>query len=470
MPPSVTLPRAGVRRPYKAIGALAIVALAAASFTGLRPASASAANLVVDPEFAHGATAWKVAGASMTVIAGFNGHKAIRITNTASAAHTLVLNDRINTVGSTSLKSTYAASVYVRSVTPGITADLRLGEWNASTSRQAPSQRSSYLRTSVWRKVAVSLTAGASGDSIDFNVLSWAVPVRSSFDVSLPSLVATTPTAPRPPATVAPTTPAPAPTTTARVTPAPTAPATTTTIGPSINSPGYRLVWHDEFAGTSVDTAKWNVRNNSCANNEHSTMTNRSTNVFVKDGSLNLRALRENYTGCGGTRSYTSGYVDSIGKESWQNARWEMRARLSKSQGSWPAFWLRANNTPGEIDIMEAVGGMTGFTAQTVHQSTNGDMDKRGHAFTVVGGVDSWHTYGLTKTATTMSWDIDGHTVFSVDGNSVPWLQSTFADAMNIRLNQQVGGSMPSYYHSDVNAASVFPSNYQIDYVRVFQN
>src|SRR4029079_16903465 len=76
------------------------------------------------------------------------------------------------------------------------------------------------------------------------------------------------------PTSIAPTTPdytPSAPVTTAHQpppisssTPAPSPTSTPAPTGPT----GYRLVWSDDF--NSLNTAKWNVRNNSWANNEES--------------------------------------------------------------------------------------------------------------------------------------------------------------------------------------------------------
>jgi hypothetical protein len=41
---------------------------------------------------------------------------------------------------------------------------------------------------------------------------------------------------------------------------------------------------------------------------------------------------------------------------------------------------------------------------------------------------------------------------------------------MNIRLNLQVGGSMPQYYNKPVHGAPKGASDYVIDYVRVYQH
>jgi beta-glucanase (GH16 family) len=227
-------------------------------------------------------------------------------------------------------------------------------------------------------------------------------------------------------------------------------------------------VFDDEFSGTSVDRSKWNVRNNSWASNEESIDTSRSSNVSVADGVLTLRAQREQYTAYSTTRSYTSGYLDTIGLSSQKYGRWEMRAKLPTAQGMWPAFWLRSDHSSGEIDILEAIGGLPSMTVQTVFPNTNDGSVKKSQAYNVPDGIGAWHVYGFTWTPTSMSWDIDGTTVFTVTSSDASWVSTAFTDTMNIRLNLQVGGSMPKYFNKQVDSTTPLPADYQIDYVRVY--
>ncbi len=242
--------------------------------------------------------------------------------------------------------------------------------------------------------------------------------------------------------------------------------------GVLIYKASWHMVWHDEFGGRSVNRSHWNIRNNTFSTNEDSALTSRPRNVSVGDGTLRLTALREEYTVRNTTRHYTSGYLDTIGKKSWKYGKFEVRAKLPASQGLWPAFWLRADNGLGEIDIMESVGGIRGFTAQSVHQSTQGGQGKSAHDDTLPGGASTstWHVYAVLLQPDAVTWTIDGQQVYRVTTSQQPWLRSVFDRPLNIRLNLQVNGTMPDYYHHPVTSASTFPATYTIDWVRVYQH
>ena len=64
----------------------------------------------------------------------------------------------------------------------------------------------------------------------------------------------------------------------------------------------WNLVWEDEFDGSLLDESKWVYDNcgsfswsDMCGNAEEQVYTERKENVYVEDGILIIRALRENY-------------------------------------------------------------------------------------------------------------------------------------------------------------------------------
>ncbi len=479
------------------IGATLVALLSAGAVTALNAsatsASASTANQVSDPTFATGTAGWFTrAGGALSVVAGHDGNRAIRMRNMTNAPLTMALNDKVNTVHATVAGATYQASAWISTDAPGVTSAVRMMEYQRMLFRGSRIT-SSWLRSTGWVHVSTVYTAATDQSTIDFNVLAWALPRGKSLLVSEPSLVLLSlPSQPAPvkqpkpsptssapaPTSSAPTSSAPAPTSSA---PAPAPSTTSATPKPTSSAPptpaptssapapsGYKLVFSDDF--NTIDRTKWNVRNNSWANNEESIVTSRSNNVFVSNGALTLRAIQESYTVGSTTKQYTSGYLDTIGRESWQYGRIEMRAKLPTAQGMWPAFWLRDNTNKGELDIMEAIGGLPTKSVQTIHQSTDGGMGKSGHEDILPSGTTaSWHTYAVDREPGIVNWYVDDRLVFSKTQSVLSWLDPTFNEPMNIRLNLQVGGSMPAYYGKPVAGVPLGSGDYVVDYVRVYQ-
>ena len=82
------------------------------------------------------------------------------------------------------------------------------------------------------------------------------------------------------------------------------------------------------------------------ANNEKQHYTNRIENSYVSNGTLKIVAKNEIYDYKGITKSYTSARLNS--KFDFQYGRIDVRAKLPKSAGSWPAIWTMGTNV-GEI-------------------------------------------------------------------------------------------------------------------------
>lgn len=242
-----------------------------------------------------------------------------------------------------------------------------------------------------------------------------------------------------------------------------------------------KLAWADEFDGDQVDTRRWTVRDRTKLSFDQAII--RSRNVSVHDGVLVIEARRESQRG----RDYTTGYLDTIGRFSQRHGRWEIRARLpvtaGASRGLWPAFWLRADDAPGEIDVMEAWGTpadhpQTGPAryAWNVHEDTNKPPGSGGGRFhgwgTTLGKVslaDDFHVFAVDWSPECLTFTLDGRVTGSVDMDAADWLSRSLRGTVNIRLNFQVG----SHYWGRVDESrpelSRLPAQFVVDYVRVYE-
>jgi beta-glucanase (GH16 family) len=288
-----------------------------------------------------------------------------------------------------------------------------------------------------------------------------------------PSATTTAPSTALPPPTTRPTTPpaTTAPTKAPTATAAPTSrpPATT---GPTGSPDGWRLVWGDEFNSGALDRSKWNLRGAEGRDIDLGCNVDDPKNTFVGGGSLTLRALKQTSVCSSQTRQYTQSYLDTMGKASFTYGRFEIRAKSPNkpetSRGLWPAFWLRPDDGGnGEIDVTELPGG-TGYyqksTAAIFWDYTPVKQDTR---LALPGGgypADGFHTYTTEWDANALKWYIDGKLVWTRDRTTTPWYDKAFNKPYNIRLNFQVGGWL-----GDPDASTVFPADFVVDYVRVYQ-
>ncbi len=224
----------------------------------------------------------------------------------------------------------------------------------------------------------------------------------------------------------------------------------------SLKIPGWRLTWNDEFDGDSVDELKWLVEDAALIkNNELQYYT--PEDVYVHDGVLTLRSQKRSMGG----RPYTSGLVETKGKFSQKYGRFEIRAKLPKGKGIWPAHWLlpAVNKWPPEIDIMEMLGHEPNRVYGTVHWGTYPNNKHSGSSYIGPDFSEDFHIFAIEWEPDEIRWYVDGEEFYNFTTESyIP------QETMRIILNTAVGGDWPG----NPDATTVFPQYHDIDYVRVY--
>jgi beta-glucanase (GH16 family) len=224
---------------------------------------------------------------------------------------------------------------------------------------------------------------------------------------------------------------------------------------PPGNLPGWKLIWNDEFDGTSFDESKWNVMEKKLHKNKEKQYY-AADECYVEKGCAVLRSQKREIEG----RPYTSGHLDTREKFSFEYGRVEVRAKLPKGKGIWPAHWMLPEDRrwPPEIDIMEMLGHKPNRILMTVHHSQLGKPAHAGFSYVGPDYSDDFHTFAVEWEPDRITWYIDGKRrhmdkLYSPD---TPFF---------IILNTAVGGILPG----NPDETTVFPVYHFIDYVRVWK-
>ena len=250
---------------------------------------------------------------------------------------------------------------------------------------------------------------------------------------------------------------------------------TETAFGTDEMQDGWKLIWSDEFNGTSINTNHWQFETGNqggWGNNELEFYTRRPDNAYVSNGVLHIVARQEGTNGF----SYTSARMKSEGLFSQKYGRFEFRAKFPRGKGYWPALWLMPQDSTyggwpscGEIDIAENKGEYPAVVQGTIHyaDSQGGHLQSTDfYTFPMGSGVGSFHDYILEWTTNSISWYVDNQ-VYETQTN---WSTATapypapFNQPFYIIMNLAVGGNFDG--NPDTN--TVFPGEMQVDYVRVF--
>ncbi|TPG66429.1 family 16 glycosylhydrolase [Hymenobacter nivis] len=268
---------------------------------------------------------------------------------------------------------------------------------------------------------------------------------------------------------------APAPT---PVTPTPATPVTPTPAAANAEARDYaqytELMWSDEFDGAAIDATKWGYdlgSNNGWGNNELEYYTNSTENAALSGGNLVIQAKKQSQGG----REYTSARMLTKGKQDFKFGRVDVRAKLPKGQGIWPAIWMLGsdidqNNWPkcGEIDIMELRGQAPNKILSTMHypDATGAHKYKGIEPVTLPNNAsfaDDFHVFSVVRSQDKMRFFLDGtlyYTFTSSDASIYPFNNPFF-----LVLNVAVGGD----FLGNPDATTVFPQQMTVDYVRYYQ-
>lgn len=234
------------------------------------------------------------------------------------------------------------------------------------------------------------------------------------------------------------------------------------------------LVFSDYFSDSQVDSAKWtscyagtapDKVYTKCDHEENKELQcYKPANATESGGLLNLTAKKESTTCTNGmTYAYSSGLLQTRGRFDFLYGYAEARIKTVKGQGLWPAFWMIASDLtwPPETDIMEQTGDKPTVNreANAVYSPTN-YADWELYEYNGPDFTAGFHTYGLNWQPGILEWYVDGQKVAQT--KDVTWVP---AKQMYLVLNLAVGGNLPG----SPNSATPFPSDMQVDYVKVWK-
>ncbi|CAL8465137.1 g4672 [Coccomyxa elongata] len=244
---------------------------------------------------------------------------------------------------------------------------------------------------------------------------------------------------------------------------------------PRASDLGFRLLWSDEFAGTSIDTASWTFENGDGSQYGIPGWGNQELQVYqqqnaeVAGGVLAIRAdvapgggyVSARLAGAAG-RAFAPGPGETL--------RIEARIQLPRGRdGIWPAFWMlpaKLGNgslaygpwpVSGEIDIMEAVNDMSVVMGTAHFGNPKGQLGGQLAADVASGPFASaYHVYAVDWSWESIIWYVDGREYGAAENSCrTPggWYSSAgspracgppFDQPFRLLLNVAVGGLLPN--------------------------
>jgi len=187
----------------------------------------------------------------------------------------------------------------------------------------------------------------------------------------------------------------------------------------------------------------------------------------IRDGILQIRAERADPATVSPfiwNHGYTSGCITSE-LTHWQTyGYFEMRARLPRGKGFWPAFWLLPKRAgwPPEMDVFEASGSRPyGIKHGVIEKPRSATTSAGMWIEQIIDISDGFHVYG-------MEWTKD-NIVFFIDGiKSFEYGPHAIHEDMYLLANLALGSHDPNWI-PDPDQTTPFPGLFEIDYIRAYQ-
>ncbi len=230
------------------------------------------------------------------------------------------------------------------------------------------------------------------------------------------------------------------------------------------------LVFQEEFNGTQLDKSVWNyMQGDGCpnlcgwGNNEPQIYT--KENARVANGFLSITATNQNNV-------YNSSRITTKGKVEFQYGIVEVRAKLPKGKGLWPAIWMLGNDIDsnpwpnvGEIDIMEYVGKNPGVIYTSLHTASSYGETINSKQTNIAGIEDDFHVYKADWSKEQISFYIDKKLVYTYNPEQKNDRTWPYNKPFYMVLNMAIGGNFGGPEIDN----SIFPQEFLIDYIRVYK-
>jgi len=239
------------------------------------------------------------------------------------------------------------------------------------------------------------------------------------------------------------------------------------------------LAWSDEFDGNTLDSTKWNARNQDGNAGNGDLQYYLPSQVAVANGTLTIATTNTPYQ----TRNYSSGWIDTQNIFSTTYARYEFRAQLpggingTTGYGLWSSLWLMSEfycwPSGAEFDIAEYRGEYANIVTAALHYAawppTTCPMPQHSNGISYTDqnvssfGLD-YHVFALEWWEQNATWYVDDYPIMTVPASTLQTGGIGFDPSPHyIIINTALGG-----YGGTPTLNTVFPAYLNVDYVRVY--
>ena len=166
---------------------------------------------------------------------------------------------------------------------------------------------------------------------------------------------------------------------------------------------------------------------------------------------------------------YSAGII--ISKQKYHYGLYELRFKVEKGQGVWPAFWFFGGNKNEEIDIFELKGEKNNRIHVDTHCPYGCDRGYKNK----LGFNSNWGDWMPVSNYLHEGFNImlldwkPGEITWFINGYPLAYFKGDFPNPMNIYINTQVASEF-SAFQPPPNQSTTYPNNFYVDYIRIWKN
>lgn len=240
---------------------------------------------------------------------------------------------------------------------------------------------------------------------------------------------------------------------------------------------GWNLVFHDEFDSVRLDYNKWMDAfpwgRHVCSTRDYAYCTE-GKNASITSGILTMITKKETVTArsvgyepddkilCDNKPNYRTFYYTTAmlySRQEFLYGYFEMRFKVSKGKGLWPAFWLYGYDAD-EIDIFEMFGTHEGKLKTNIHYKQPQQLHEN------VFKAKNKDFFSMQFNVIAVEW-APGSITWFFNGDTVAVVKHEFTRPMHVIAGMGVYDKVDK--QSKKKAKKIFPATYEIDYIRVYQ-
>lgn len=220
-------------------------------------------------------------------------------------------------------------------------------------------------------------------------------------------------------------------------------------------APDAQIGWQTTYLGgtrTLAGNNEWEFYSDS----------NVGPNPFRQDGKMHIQAQPAPPGSNPLNLPYTSGVLTTLNTFCQLYGYFEVRAKLPKGRGLWPAFWLlpASGSYTSELDVFEVLGDNPSVLYATTHGSTDGLWSSNLKRIDVPDTSATFHTYGVDWEPDNVTYYMDRRVI------AVSPTPASMNTPMYLIVNLAVGG--PGSWPGAPDGGTAFPAELVIDYVRAY--